>query len=89
MGKPTKKYRFRKMYFICNDNKVIDPEYQVTNAFQYEDYGKRILEQQGKRDFHYMHEDKSIPLPVKTLQGFYLVPEQLFEDILKDWTKDQ
>jgi hypothetical protein len=85
---PVKKYRFRKMYFHCNDKRVIDPQFEFTTAFQHKEYADRILEQQGHRTTHYMYEDATKPLPVKSVEGFYLVPEKLFEEVLKRWVKE-
>ena len=82
-----KKYRFRKMYFLCQNKKVISPNVSFTNAYQFKEYAEQILNEKVVRDYHYMFEDSSIPLPKETVEGFYLVPEALFELILKDWVE--
>lgn len=79
-----KKYRFRKIYFICNNKLVIEDCYEVTNAFRRKEYAEKLLESRGKKEHYYLWEDRSVPLPVKTVEEFYLVPAALYEKILKD-----
>ncbi len=88
MGKPVKKYKFRKMFFICKDRKVISSNVLSTTTYQHKDYADTILRERGQRFNHKMWEDKTKPLPVETVEGFYLVPEKLFDEVLKDWVKD-
>lgn len=83
--KMQKRYRFRKMYFHCNDKKVISEEHQFTNAYRTEEYAKATLD---TRDFRFIHEDQSKPMPVQTVEAFYLVPEALYDEILKKYTED-
>ena len=75
-----RKYRFRKMYFICTDKKVISSNTHMTNAYQY-------FEQQPafagiERVTHIRngmiktHECQKI-----LLKDF--IPEALFDEILK------
>lgn len=80
-----KKYSFRKMYFQCADKKVIDPGIQFTNAYQYREPAVSNLE---TRTSHYMWEDETKPLPIRTVEGFYLVHESLFDEILKPFAKE-
>lgn len=79
-----KKYRFRKMHFICSDKKVIEECYEVTNAFRTREYANKLLAHEGKKEHYYLWEDKSQPIPVKSVESFYLVPEALYEKLLKD-----
>jgi hypothetical protein len=68
------------MYFICLDKKVIKPEHEMVPAFQHRTYADTLCIQQGGR---YIWEDKNKPVPVKSVEGFYLVHESLYEEILK------
>ncbi|WP_285055162.1 hypothetical protein [Pedobacter ginsengisoli] len=77
-----KKYHFRKMHFICTDNRVIEPEHEFVPAFQYRKYAETIRVQQQPSG-RYEWEDKNKPIPKKTVEGFYLVHESLYEEILK------
>jgi hypothetical protein len=88
MGNPVKKYKFRKMFFICDDRKVIDSNVHSITIYQYKEYADTILKEKGQRENHKMWDDKTKPLPIKTVEGFYLVPEKLFDEILKDWVKE-
>lgn len=80
-----KKYRFRKVYFQTSDNKVLSDGIQFTKAYRDKKYAQSNLD---SRDFHYMWEDKNIPVPVHRVEGFYLVHESLFNTILKPFAKD-
>ena len=79
-----KKYRFRKMYFICEDNKIITPEVWATNAYQYQDKAMAIARQKSKTRGMYIVNEKPL---VHTVEGFYLVHESLFEALLKEHSK--
>lgn len=80
-----KKRRFRKLYFICTDNIVIGPQFEFTPAFPRKAYADNLCVQQEN---HFIWEDKSKPVPVKTVEGFYLVHESLYNEILKDHDAD-
>lgn len=82
----AKKYRFRKMYFICEDKRVIEPPIEFTTSFRRKEYADTILKDQGERSYLYLWEKG--PLPVKSVEGFYLVHESLFEEILKEYSKE-
>ena len=73
------------MYFLCRDKKIIEPNIQFTNAYQYKEYADKILIQET-RTYKYLWENE--PSAVKTIEGFYLVPERLFDEILKDHVKE-
>jgi hypothetical protein len=80
-----KKYRFRKVYFQCADKKVMEPHHQFTNAYQYKEHALKNFE---ARETHMLWEDKSKPLPKRSVEGFYLVHESLFDEILKKHSKE-
>lgn len=82
----SKKYRFRKMYFVCKDKKVIEPEIQAVNAYQNQENAAAIARQTDRT--HYMWLAKDWTPPIVTVEGFYLVPEALFNAILKDHYKE-
>ena len=77
------KYKFRKMYFICQDKKVIDPNIEFTNAYQHREYADNVCSDANKRKTHFLWEDKTKPIPVRSVEGFYLVPEKLYDEILR------
>ncbi|MFD2163689.1 hypothetical protein ACFSJU_14865 [Paradesertivirga mongoliensis] len=78
------KYKFRKMYFVCKDKQVISPDVQMTNAYQSKDTADAVCKQQ-QRDYKYLWETA---ISKKTVEGFYLVPEALFEEVLKKWVEE-
>lgn len=81
------KYRFRKMYFVCEDKKVINPNVHMTQAYQYKGTADQVCKERERRT-HKEWEDKTNPVPVETVEGFYLVHESLFEEILKKYVED-
>lgn len=64
------------MYFHCLDGKVIDEDVQMTNAYRERKDAEATL---GFDDTNKMWHDKTKPVPKKTVEGFYLVHESLFE----------
>lgn len=82
------KYRFRKMFFICYDNRVIADEYEFTNAYKRKEYVDKIA--------HVKQEDIKYPKlwekdkhkPKVSVEGFYLVHESLFDELLSKHSKD-
>jgi len=78
------KYRFRKMYFICENKRVIKPELQSTVAYQKKEQAETILSQTDKTIKLW---DVSNAPKQYSVEGFYLVHESLFEEVLKDWGK--
>jgi len=83
------KYNFRKMFFICENKRVIQPNVLMTNAYQLKKTADNVCEtrnlQQGGE--HKLWQDKSKPVPVHTVEGFYLVPEALYEEVLRKWVE--
>ncbi|SFW15697.1 hypothetical protein [Chitinophaga sancti] len=80
-----KKYRFRKMYFICDNNQVIAANIAMTCAYQFKDDAVQIAKQ---RTGHFIWENQSEPVPLRKVEGFFLVHETLFDEILKQFTRE-
>ena len=83
-----KKYKFRKVYFICEDNKVFAQEFKVVNCYKEEGYCKNVCagQQRIKMENVNMWWAGKETIPQLTPHGFYLVHESLFDEILKKWT---
>ena len=72
------------MYFQCADKQVLSKGIQFTNAYRDRAYAQSNLDsRQLNHPGRMMWEDKDIPKPVYTVEGFYLVPEALYDEILK------
>lgn len=78
------KYCFRKMYFICENNKVIEHNVQATNAYQHREHADAIL---GQRDTSVKMWEVNKPPKTYKVEGFYLVHESLYEELLKARSK--
>jgi hypothetical protein len=81
--------RFRKVYFITENNKVFPEQYEMANCYNREEYAKNICEQQQrifKDETHKMYHNGR-PVPALAMHGFYLVHESLFDEILRDHIK--
>lgn len=83
-----KKYRFRKIFFNCHDNKVIEECYEMTNAFRRREYAESIAKGQIERENNPLLWERDRPRRKISVEGFYLVHESLFEEILKKYTKE-
>ncbi|WP_244214370.1 hypothetical protein [Pedobacter jejuensis] len=71
------------MFFQCTNKKVIEANVRMTNAYQHrEDAEQNIFDRAIRKEW----EPKDKPVPVETVEGFYLVHESLFEEILKKHT---
>ena len=75
-----KKYTFRKMYFKVTDDRVIADNVWSIDAYQRRDDAIRSWSDYGKLTPYYWEQGK--PLPKRSVEGFYLVHESLFEEIL-------
>ena len=78
------KYRFRKIYFICEDKLVITPDLLTTTAYKHKDYADTILRQ---KDTDVKMWEVNKPPKKYSVEGFYLVHESLFDELLKDYSK--
>lgn len=83
-----KKYRFRKMYFKCHDKRVIEDCYEMTNAFRRREYIEGIIKYNDMGEGHRYLWERDTYKPKVSVEGFYLVHESLFEEILKEWARD-
>lgn len=79
-NKESKKYPFRKLYFKCEDNEILKPNVMMTNAYQRRSDAEATI---IKRDTHYLWEDKTKPVPVTAVHGFYIVHDSLFDTLIK------
>lgn len=84
-----KKYRFRKMFFKCYDNRVIEDCYEMTNAFRRREYILRLLKANDMGEGHRYLWEKDKYKPKVTVEGFYLVHESLFDEILKPFANEE
>jgi hypothetical protein len=79
-----RKRRLWQIYFQCSNKQVLPDGIQFTNAYRDREYAQSNLDAKQLNNVgHYMWEDKDIPKPVYTVEGFYLVPEALYDEILK------
>ncbi|MDB4921813.1 MAG: hypothetical protein JWQ54_3796 [Mucilaginibacter sp.] len=78
------KYRFRKMYFICENKQVIQPNIWATTAHQHKDKADDVLANMDKSVKMW---DVNKPPITHSVEGFYLVHERLFDAILKEHAK--
>jgi len=74
------------MYFVCKDNQVISPDVGRTNCWQHRKDAETI-EKQNTRTNVFQWEKRTTP-PVYKTEGFYLVHESLYEDIIKPHDRD-
>jgi hypothetical protein len=78
------KYCFRRLYFICENKRVIEPNVHATTAHQYRDKAENTLAQ---KDTAVKMWDVNKPPRIYTVEGFYLVHESLFDTLLKEHSK--
>lgn len=74
----AKRFKFRKMYFVCENGKVIDDNILMTNAYKGREVAQGVCDSRAQQN-HKMWDDKSKPFPKHTVEAFYLVHESLFE----------
>jgi hypothetical protein len=84
------KYRFRKVYFICEKNRIFPNNYemvssyrQMANALSVCSHQQRDAIIEAKKDYN-----KSRDIPLYKVEGFYLVHESLFDELLKKHSKE-
>ena len=83
-----KKYRFRKVYFNCYDNKAMEEEYEMTNVFRRREYALSIAKGQRERENNKYLWEKDKPIRKVSTEGFYLVHESLFDELLREHARD-
>ena len=84
----AKRYRFRKVYMICEDKKIFG---DVLTALCYQDQKHALSvcnhkQHKAIQDANMMY-NANKPIPVHKVHGFYLVHESLFDEILKKHSK--
>lgn len=60
------------MYFVCNNNQVIDDDAKYTNAYQEKRHCEHLLSKQHNTA------PASKATPVRSVEGFFLVHEKLW-----------
>lgn len=78
-----KKYRFRKVYFICIDKQVIKPSDRVETFYKFRADAEAEANNQLSNYRPYQINNPSYKLPNIGAEGFFLVHESLYEEILK------
>jgi hypothetical protein len=82
------KYRFRKVYIVCQDNQIFG-RVTMNNFYQNEEECKQVAKyklRQATEDAKYEWA-KNKPIPKFATHGFYLVHESLFDELLKNSSK--
>ena len=77
------KYRFRKMYFICENKQVIKDNVLMTNAYRKRETAEQVCKDQDAYNSREKLWMKDKPEIVRSVEGFYLVPEALYEEVLR------
>jgi len=84
-----KRYRFRKVYFICEENQIF-ADYKFINCYKDLDYvnsvcmaNQRMLIEDANKLYN-----KGQKIRVLKVEGFYLVHESLFQELLKKHSKE-
>ena len=85
----NKKYRFRKVYFVC-ENKSVFGDYSTVNCFKDGDHAKEqeVFKQKKANEEANLEWQKGKPAPVFKTEGFYLVHESLYDELLKAHAKE-
>jgi hypothetical protein len=78
------------MYFVCENKRVIEANIHMTQAYQFKKTADEVCRERNARQgsTHREWDDKTKPVPVHSVQGFYLVPEALYDEILKRWVEE-
>lgn len=71
---------------MCNNNQVIDDNVEMVNAYRCRAYADKITLARREKDLYPLLWEKGIEKPIRTTEGFYLVHESLFDEILKPFT---
>ncbi|RZJ83686.1 MAG: hypothetical protein EOO20_22340 [Chryseobacterium sp.] len=74
----AKKFKFRKMYFVCKDGRVNEDNVAMTQAYNDKEVAESVCESRRQQN-HKMWDDKTKPFPKHTVEGFYLLHESLFD----------
>lgn len=75
----AKRFKFRKMYIVCQDGQVIGSNIAMTNIYKKKEDADNVRNNWQQHN-HKMWDDPTKPLPKFTVEAFYLVHESLFEE---------
>ena len=75
-----KPYKIRKMSFICENGRIIEPNMHMTDAFQYRDIADTVCKERQSSGSYIWEKDTP---PKYTVEDFYLVHASLFKEILE------
>jgi hypothetical protein len=73
----AKRFKFRKMYFVCENGKVIEDNIAMTNAYKDREVAQSVCNSRAQQN-HKMWDDKTRPFPKHTVEAFYLLHESFF-----------
>jgi len=74
----AKRFKFRKMYVVCENGKVIADNVAMTSLYQKKEDAEGVCKNRQQHT-HKIWEDESKSLTKHTVEAFYLVHESLFE----------
>lgn len=83
----AKKYRFRKVYFVCRDKEVVPANARDTIAYKWESDAVQDAENQTASYAPYADKNRFWKAPDFTVQGFYLVHESLYDEVIEPHQK--
>lgn len=83
----AKKYRFRKVYFVCQDKKVFSSSTKVAPSFLFKEDAEHVRKIDENELFPYKSSNPHWKSPVFTIEAFYLVHESLYKELLEEHQK--
>lgn len=85
-----KKRRFRKVYFIAVDNKLYPGDIEFAQAFRLRDIAVKMANHIRRENLLQSEKlwIKKEPIHAYAVEGFYLVHESLFDEILKPFAEE-
>lgn len=84
----AKKYRFRKVYFVCKDKEVLPANVRTETVFKWPNDAKAAQESIALDIKSYKLNSPSWKEPRFTVEGFYLVHESLYDEVIEQFQKD-
>lgn len=84
-----KRYKFRKVFFVCKNNSVFS-DYAFVNCFKDGEHAEEqaIYHQRKAIEDSQLLWERGKPIPQFKAHGFYLVHESLFDEILEKFNQD-
>ncbi|MBD1364425.1 hypothetical protein IDJ77_11455 [Mucilaginibacter sp. ZT4R22] len=83
-----KKYRFRKVYFVCRNNQVYSSSARTEPSFLFKKDAEQLKKTHEDEYKPYVINSPSFVPPPFTVEGFYLVHESLYNELLKQFDKE-